>query len=339
MRLWRPWAGTSLLPGIALAFVGLGSAVAILKLGRLPLASAISAVSAAQPLWLWAGGCSFALGLACSASAWRCAFSLCGGNIGRLEAGARYGAGSLVNSLLPGHLGGATRVVLFSRSLTGDDRVWVASGVPAAVGAARALLLSALVLVAAGSGVLPAWTALVLAAAGCAAAALCAWGRRRQPGAGRLSRLLDVFRALGSSPGGALRLFAWLAGSIVARLVAIAAVAAAVGVAAPVSAALVIVPALAVTAFASLSPAGIGVTSGAVAIVLHQRGVDATHALAAGIAVNAVETAAALAAGIAGGLLLAFPGPSARRLTALSLGATAFLAAAVVGVGSVVNLT
>ena len=244
-----------------------------------------------------------------------------------------------MNSLLPGHLGGATRVVLFSRSLTGDDRVWVASGVPAAVGAARALLLSALVLVAAGSGVLPAWTALVLAGAGCAAAALCAWGRRRQPGAGRPSRLLDVFRALGSSPGGAVRLFAWLAGSIVARLVAIAAVAAAVGVAAPVSAALVIVPALAVTAFASLSPAGIGVTSGAVAIVLHQRGVDATHALAAGIAVNAVETAAALAAGIAGGLFLAFPGPSARRLTALSLGATAFLAAAVVGVGSVVNLT
>jgi len=339
MKRRRPWAGTSqVLPGIAFALLGLGSVAAILKLGRLPLASAISAVSAAQPLWLWAGGCSFALGLACSASAWRCAFSLCGGNIGRLEAGARYGAGSLVNSLLPGHLGGATRVVLFSRSLTGDDRVWVASGVPAAIGAARALLLSALVLVAAGSGVLPAWTALVLAGAGCAAAALCAWGRRR-PGAGRLSRLLDVFRALGSSPGGALRLFAWLAGSIVARLVAIAAVAAAVGVAAPVSAALVIVPALAVTAFASLSPAGIGVTSGAVAIVLHQRGVDATHALAAGIAVNAVETAAALAAGIAGGLLLAFPGPSARRLTALSLGATAFLAAAVVGVGSVVNLT
>ena len=115
--------------------------------------------------------------------------------------------------------------------------------------------------------------------------------------------------------------------------------AAALGVAAPISAALVIVPALAVTAFASLSPAGIGVTSGAVAIVLHQRGVDVTTALAAGIAVNAVETAAGLAVGIAGGLLLAFPGPSARRWTVLSLGATACLAAAVVSVGSFADLT
>jgi hypothetical protein len=48
-------------------------------------------------------------------------------------------------------------------------------------------------------------------------------------------------------------------------------VAAALGGRGPDPAALVIVPALAVTAFASLSPAGIGVTSGAVAIVLHQR--------------------------------------------------------------------
>lgn len=321
-----------------LVLLAAGSVVATVKLGGLPFASALAAVSGAQPLWLWAAGCSFGLALACSASAWRCAFGLCGGSIGRLEASARYGAGSLVNSLLPGHLGAATRIVLFSRALNGDDRLWVASGVPAAIGAARAMLLAAFVLVAAGSGVLPAWTALVLAGAGCAAAAVCVWGRRREPGTGRLSHLLEVFRALGQSPGGAARLFAWLAASITARLLAVAAVAAALGIAAPISAALVIVPALAVTAFASLSPAGIGVTSGAVAIVLHQRGADVTTALAAGIGVNAVETAAGLAAGIAGGLLLAFPAPSARRWTVLSLGATACLAAAVVGVGSFADL-
>jgi hypothetical protein len=113
---------------------------------------------------------------------------------------------------------------------------------------------------------------------------------------------------------------------------------AALGVAAPFSAALVIVPALAVTAFASLSPAGIGVTSGAVAIVLHPRGVDVTTALAAGIAVNAVETAAGLAAGIAGGLLLAFPTPAARRWTLLSVGACACLTATAVGVGSFADI-
>jgi hypothetical protein len=79
--------------------LAVGSIAATVKLGGLPFAPALAAVSVAQPLWLWTAGCSFALALACSASAWRCAFGLCGGSIGRLEAGARYGAGSLVNSL------------------------------------------------------------------------------------------------------------------------------------------------------------------------------------------------------------------------------------------------
>lgn len=317
----------------ALALFAVGSVVAIAGLGGQSFAHAVAAVSAARPLWLWVAGGAFAVGLVCSASAWRCAFGLCGGSIGRVEAGARYGVGSLVNSLLPGHLGGAFRIVLFSRALSGDERMWVASGVPAAIGAARALLLIVLVLAAAGSGALPAWTALVLAAAGCAAVAACVWGRRRGPGAGRVSHLLDVFRALGRSPAGAVRVFAWLAGSVAAKLLAVTAVAAALGVTAPFSAALVIVPALAVAAFASLSPAGIGVTSGAVAVVLHGRGIDVTTALATGLAINAVETVAGLAAGIASGLLLAFPTPAARRWTLLSVGACACLTATVVGVG------
>jgi hypothetical protein len=62
-------------------------------------------------------------------------------------------------------------------------------------------------------------------------------------------------------------------------------------------------------------PAGIGVTSGAVAVVLNQRGVDGTTALAAGIAFNAVETAIGLASGLTGAFLLAFPSPAARRWT------------------------
>ena len=319
--------------GAALALLTIGSVAAVAGLGGQPFTHAFAAVSSAQPLWLGAAGISFALALLCSAGAWRCAFGLCGASISRVEAGARYGVGSLVSSLLPGHLGGVFRVVLFSRALRGGERLWVASGIPAAIGAGRALLLGVLVLAAAASGALPAWTALAPAGAGCAAAAVCFWGRKRSPGAGRISHLFDVFGALGRSPGGAVHLFAWLAGSVTARLLAVAAVAAALGVAAPLSAALVIVPALAVTAFASLSPAGIGVTSGAVAIVLHERGIDVTTALAAGFALNAVETAAGLAAGIAGGLLLAFPTPVGRRRTLLSVGACACLAAAVVGVG------
>ena len=311
----------------------MGSVAAVAGFRSLPFGHALGAISAAQPLWLWAAGTSFAFAIACSASAWRSAFCLCGDRIGRVEAGARYGVGSLVNSLLPGNLGGAFRVVLFSRALSGDERLWVASGIPAAVGAARALLLAVLVIAAAGSGALPAWTALVLAGVGCAAAAACILGRHRAAGSGRLSHLLEVFRALGRSPGGAVRIFGWLAGSITARVLGVAAVSVALGVSAPFSVALVIVPALAVTALVSLSPAGLGVTSGAVALVLHARGVDMTTAVAAGIGVNAVETAAGLAVGVASALVLGFPTPSARRWTLVSVGACACLAAALVGAG------
>lgn len=322
----------------ALSLLAMGSlAVLVAFFGR-PLGHALGALSSAQPLWLCAAGTSFTLALVCSAFAWRSAFCLCGASISRVEAGARYGVGSLVNSLLPGNMGGAFRIVLFSRALRGDDRLWVASGIPAAVGAARATLLAVLVLAAAGSGALPAWTALVLAAAGCAAAAACVWGRHRAPRPGRLAHLFEAFRALGRSPGGAVRILGWLSGSIAARVLAVAAVAASLGVATPVSAAFVIVPALAVTTMVALSPAGIGVTSGAVALVLHQRGVDMTTAVAAGLALNAVETAAGLATGIASSLVLAFPAPVARRRTLVLVAACAFLIAAAFGVAGLADV-
>src|SRR3954454_4126623 len=190
--------------------------------------------------------------------------------MGRVDACARYGAGSLVNSVLPFNLGGACRVVLFSRALPADQRLWVAGGVPAAVGAGRALLMSVLVLAAAGSAALPAWTALVLLAVGCAAAAVCLWARYRCAGTGRLSHLLDVFAALGRSPRGALTMLGWLAASVAARVVAVGSVDGALGFTAPLSTALVLVPALAVATLVSLSPAGIGVTPSALALALPQ---------------------------------------------------------------------
>jgi uncharacterized membrane protein YbhN (UPF0104 family) len=303
-----------------------GSLVALPGL-RAQLTRAVSTLSGAHPLWLWAAGASFGLAVVCSACAWRSALVLCGGRIGRLEAGARYGVGSLVNSVLPAHLGEAVRVALFSRGLACNERLWLASGIPAAIGATRALLFAALVLAAAGSGALPAWTALVLAGAGCAAIAVCAWAGRRRPGAHRFSYVFDVFRAVGRSPSAALPVLGWCVCSVGARVLAVAAVGAALGLRAPIAAALVIVPALAVAAFASVTPAGIGVTSGAVALVLHARGAEVTTALAAGIALNAVETAAGLTLGIASGLVLAFPSPALRRWTLVSANACACLAA------------
>lgn len=323
------------LAAAGLSLLAIALLVAVPGLLRGPFTRAASTLSDAHPLWLWAAGVSFGLALVCSACAWRSALGLCGGRLGRVEAGARYGVGSLVNSFLPGHVGEAVRVGLFSRGLLCSDRLWVASGIPSAIGAARALLLAVLVLAAAGSGVLPAWTALVPAGAGCAAVAVCAWTARRKPGTHRLSRVLDVFRAAGRTPSAALPVLGWLACSVGARVVAVAAVGAGLGVRAPLAAALVIVPALAVTAFVSVTPAGIGVTSGAVALVLRARGVDVPTAVAAGLALNAVEAAAGLTLGIASGFLLAFPSSVARRWILVSATACACVGAVVLGAGGV----
>jgi uncharacterized membrane protein YbhN (UPF0104 family) len=321
-----------------LSLLAIASLVAVPGLLGRPLTRAATTLSGAHPLWLWASGGSFALAFVCSACAWRSALCVCGSRIGRLEAGARYGVGSLVSSLLSGHAGGAVRVALFSRGLAGSERLWVASGITAAIGAARTVLLAVLVLAAAGSGVLPAWTALALAGAGCTALVVCAWAGRRHPGAHGLSHVFDVFRAVARSPSAAVPLVGWLVGAVGARVLAVAAVAAALSVQAPIAAALVIVPALAVAAFASLTPAGIGVASGAVALVLHARGVDVTTALAAGIALNAVETAVGLTLGIASGLLLAFPSPAARWRTFMFAAACASFTVVVLGVGGFADL-
>jgi uncharacterized membrane protein YbhN (UPF0104 family) len=335
-RTAREWWS---LAAAGLSLLAIASLVAVPGLLARPFTRAVSTLSGAHPLWLWVSGGSFAIALVCSACAWRSALSLCGGRIGRLEAGARYGVGSLVNSVLPAHVGGAVRVALFSRGLAGSERLWVASGVPAAIGAARALLIAVLVLAAAGSGALPVWTAPALAGVGGAAVVVCAWAGRRKPGTHQLAHVFDVFRAVGRSPSTALPVLGWLVCSVGARVLAVSAIAAALGVQAPVAAALVIVPALAVAGFASLTPAGIGVTSGAVALVLHARGASATTALAAGIALNAVETAAGLTLGIASGLLLAFRSTAARRWTLMSAAACACFLVLVLGVGGFADLT
>jgi hypothetical protein len=88
-----------------------------------------------------------------------------------------------------------------------------------------------------------------------------------------------------------------------------------------------------------VTPAGIGVTSGAVALVLRARGVDVTTAVAAGLALNAVEAAAGLTLGIASGFLLAFPSSVGRRWILVSATACACFGAVVLGAGGVAYLS
>ena len=70
----------------------------------------------------------------------------------RHRRGARYGVGSLVNTFVPFRAGDAVRIGLFSRALPTEKRLWTTGGAFAALGAARAVVLGALVVVGYASG-------------------------------------------------------------------------------------------------------------------------------------------------------------------------------------------
>ena len=116
---------------------------------------ALSGLSSAQPIWLWLAGVCFLGSLVGTAGAWRSAIGLVGGRIGWLDAGARYGIGSLINSFAPARLGDVARLALFSRALESEDRLWRAGGSLAVIGIARALVLALLVVVGSIAGALP----------------------------------------------------------------------------------------------------------------------------------------------------------------------------------------
>lgn len=298
---------------------------------------ALHQLDEARPIWLWLAAFSFVGSLAGSAFAWRSALAAVGGRIGFLDAGARYGVGSLVNSVAPARLGDAVRFALFSRTLPGEDKVMRTGGVFAAIGAARALVLAVLLVVGFSLGALPLWPVAALAGLGGIAVALAFATRRRTPHS-HVGHLLDAFRAFGREPLRGARIVAWIAFATVCRLGAAAAIAAALGVRTPVLAALLIVPALDLAGTLPLTPGNIGITSGAVAMALQAHGVGLTQALGAGIAFHAVETAAGLVFGLTGALLLAqFRTPAARRIAIASAGGVA-AAALAAGIGATLVL-
>ena len=292
--------------GAVLALAVVAALVGSPHLLRPKVEEALGALAGASAGWLWLGALGFAAMVACMGSAWRVAIAACGARADSADCAARYAAGSLTNALAPAGVGGAVRIVLFSRLLARRDGVWTTGGIAAALGAFRALVMLLLVGVAAALGSFPLWPVLLLGA-GVAAAAAVALASRRWTPHHRVAHVLDAFRALGSSPGIAARLGAWVACSTAARVAAAACVAAALGADAPLRLALIAVPALALAAVLPLTPGNVGVASGAVALALHAGGVDGTLALSTGIALHALETSVSLVAGGAGLLYLARP--------------------------------
>jgi uncharacterized membrane protein YbhN (UPF0104 family) len=292
------------------------------------VAQALDALGSANAAWLWLAGVGFGASVLAAAGSWRSAIGLCGGRIGGGEAAACYGAGSLVNTFVPARAGDAVRFALFSRSVERRGRLLRTGGAFAALGAARAVVLAALVVAGAVMGALPLWPVLVLLALVAAAVAV-ALRMRRHRADGRLGPMLDAFGTLGREPASALRLVGWIALSVGGRLAAAAAVGAALGIGRPLAAAFVIVPALDVAGLVPLTPGNVGVTSGAVAMAFRAHGISFTHGLAAGIAFHAVETAVGIAYGLGSVIWLApYPSAGTRRLALVAAAAAASLAVA-----------
>jgi len=297
----------------AVLLIALLAAVATPQLLGTRVAAALDTVASADPTWLWLAGIGFAVSVLSAAGSWRCAIGLCGGRLSVTDACARYGVGSLVNTIVPFRAGDALRIGLFSRVLPTEKRLWTTGGAFAALGAARAVVLGALVIAGYFAGAVPLWPLLV--AIGLVATGIgVAIASRRSS-----AHLLDAFRSLAQEPAGAARLIGWLALSTGGRLVAATAVGAALGMPHPLAAAIVIIPALDIAGLIPLTPGNLGITSAAIAVALQTQGASFTNGLAAGIAFHAVETAVGLMFGIASALWMApYPSPAARRVVLLA---------------------
>jgi uncharacterized membrane protein YbhN (UPF0104 family) len=247
----------------------------------------LAAVRSADAGELVLSGCCFAVALACSAASWR---AMLGGGIRFPDACARYGAGSLANTFLPGRAGDAMRLTLFGRVVPGGTLA--VAGAVAAVGAARWLALLPLGIAAALDDGLPARTVALagLAVAPLLVAWLCARGGSR-----RARALLAPLRVADRATFAALAI--WVSGTVLARIGAATLAGGALGVPHPLAAALLVVPALELAGIVPLTPANIGVAGGAAAFAFHANGLPAREAVAAGFALHGVETAAGLIVG------------------------------------------
>jgi len=297
----------------ALLLVALVAALATPQILGTRVAAALDTLGSADATWLWLAGVGFGVSVLAAAGSWRCAIGLCGGRLSFTDACARYGTGSFVNTLVPFRAGDAVRIGLFARVLPSEKRLWTTGGAFAALGAARAVVLGALVVAGYLVGAVPLWPLLIAVGLVAVAIAVAVASRRSS------AHLLDAFRSLAKEPSGAARLVAWLALSTGGRLVAASAVGAALGLPHPLAAAIVIIPALDVAGLIPLTPGNLGITSGAIAVALQAQGTSFTNGLAAGIAFHAVETAVGLMVGVASLLWMApYPSPAARRVVLLA---------------------
>jgi uncharacterized membrane protein YbhN (UPF0104 family) len=293
----------ALIATAALAGLGIGA-----YFSRHALGKAVHAVEAANPNWLSLAALAFVGATVAAAGSWACAVALAGGKTNLIDSCARYGAGSLVNTFVPFRAGDAVRIALFSRRIPHAHRVRATTGSFAAIGAARAVVLTALVGAGALAGAIPLWPLGALAGLIAAAAAASYFARGHDSG-----HFLDAFQALDrhSAP----KLIGWMVASTACRYLATAAVCASLGIHAAFAAAIIILPALDLAGLFPVTPGNVGVTSGAIAVALRAHHIAFHAGLAAGLAFHAVETGVGLLFGIAAAVWFTPAIKSGARLT------------------------
>jgi uncharacterized membrane protein YbhN (UPF0104 family) len=302
---------------VAISVAALAALVGLAAMPQLlgsKVAEALAAVGGADPEWLAAGGGAAAVAFLSSVAAWRAALAATGGTICPRQAAARIGVGSLVNAFAPAKLGDAVKVALCARAIDGRDRMWTVGGVYAGLGAAHGLAVAALVVVASATDAAPLWPVFALCGTVAVVAAV-ALSSQRWRNHHRIQHLLEGFAALARSPRAAAAVMFWVGLATLARLGAVAAVAAALGLPSPLLVALVILPAIELAGTIPITPGNIGVASGAAAIALQSRGIGVADAIGVGVAIQALQTAVAVAAGTTGALYLAHPSGAVRRWT------------------------
>jgi uncharacterized membrane protein YbhN (UPF0104 family) len=290
--------------GALVVFAVLAAIVAVPGLIRDDVGDAFGTIADANPLALWLAALCFAGLIATMGLAWRAGVHALGGEVGPVNAGARFVVGSLTAALVPAGAGGAVRIALFSRVLPPPDRVWRAGGISAAVTAARSLALAVLVLVAWLCGALPLWPVALFLGGVALAVVVALVVREREPHS-HVAHIFDVFGALSREPACAVKLVLWTSAALACRTAAAVVVAATMGLPEPLLTGLVAIAALSVAGMVQLTPANLGVGGGALALALAARGISVDDALSVGIAFQAIETITSLLLGGAGVLVLA----------------------------------
>ncbi len=260
---------------VLLSVVGFGLAgvatVALWPLLGPAVAHAAEGLGRIRPELLILSGALFAAAPLFCGLAWREAILRAGGQVGRVDACARYGVGSLVNSVAPFHLGDIARAVLLLEKLPAGGRRRIVPWFGVIQGA-RLAALATLAIAAALPGFL-----IVL------------------------PLVLPVALVVAALSRGTAQLVCLAFLSPLAKAAAIAVVLVGLDVGSPLDA-MAVVPALELAALIPLTPGNVGVAGAAASGALFTQGLPMSTAVQAGLVLHAVETAAGLTYGTASAL-------------------------------------